>query len=271
MRFDGKTAVITGGASGIGEAVARMLAAHGVERIGLVDNAERVEEVARAVDAAAGRSVAHAFRGDVCDAAFRAACFDTLIANGPPPSLCVPAAGITRDALAVKLDRATGRAAMYPQETFQRVLDVNLTAPVYWALEMIGRIAERRQRRGLGRWEPAEPIEGAIVLIGSVSSRGNRGQIAYTASKAALAGVAATLSSEAIHYGVRCAVVHPGFTDTPMVRAMGQRIVDEQVLPRTQLRRLIRPDEIAAAIGFLLANPAVSGPLWVDAGWQPAP
>jgi len=271
MRFHGKTAVVTGAASGIGEAVAQMLAANGVERIGLVDSAERVDAVARAVDAAAGRTVARPFRGDVCDPAFRIACFDSLCQEGSPPSFCVPAAGITRDGLAVKLDKGTGRAAIYPRETFQRVLDVNLTAPVYWALEMIARIAEDRHRRGLSRWEPTEPSEGAIVLIGSVSSRGNRGQVSYSASKAALAGVAATLSSEAIHYGVRCAVVHPGFTDTPMVRAMGPRILEEQVLPRTQLRRLIRPEEIAEAIGFLLANPAVSGPLWVDAGWQPAP
>ncbi|MFM7073360.1 MAG: SDR family NAD(P)-dependent oxidoreductase [Planctomycetota bacterium] len=271
MRFDGKTAVVTGAASGIGEAVARMLAVNGVARLAVVDNAVRIDEVARNLNDAMGRSIAVAFRGDVCDSAFRAACFDALCQDGPPPSLCVPAAGITRDALAVKLDKATGRAAIYPQDVFQKVLDVNLTAPVYWALEMIARIAEDRHRGGTGRWEPTEPISGAIVLIGSVSSRGNRGQVSYAASKAALAAVAATLSSEGIHYGVRCAVVHPGFTDTPMVRAMGTRVLDEQVLPRTQLRRLIRPEEIAEAIGFLLANPAVSGPLWVDAGWQPAP
>lgn len=271
MRFHGKTAVVTGAASGIGESVACMLARQGIERVGLVDFSERIEAVAAAVDAVAGRPVARVFRGDVCDAAFRLACFDSLVQDGPPPSFCVPAAGITRDALSVKIDKASGRASIYPQETFQRVLDVNLTAPVYWALETIARIAEDRHRRGLGRWEPTEPTSGAIVLIGSVSSRGNRGQVSYAASKAALAAVAATLSSEAIHYGVRCAVVHPGFTDTPMVRAMGPRVLEEQVLPRTQLRRLIRPEEIAEAIGFLLANPAVSGPLWVDAGWQPAP
>ena len=88
--------------------------------------------------------------------------------------------------------------------------------------------------------------------------------------KAGLEGAAATLTKEAIYHGVRCCVIHPGFTDTPMVRAMGKEYIEEKVLPYTQLRRLIRPDEIADAICFLISNSAVSGELWADAGWHPS-
>jgi NAD(P)-dependent dehydrogenase (short-subunit alcohol dehydrogenase family) len=108
-----------------------------------------------------------------------------------------------------------------------------------------------------------------VVLIGSVSSQGNKGQISYAVSKAGLQGAAATLSKEAIFYGVRCALIHPGFTDTPMVRALGAEYIDNKILPFTQLRRLIRTDEIADAICFLFSNSAVSGELWADAGWHP--
>jgi NAD(P)-dependent dehydrogenase (short-subunit alcohol dehydrogenase family) len=107
------------------------------------------------------------------------------------------------------------------------------------------------------------------VLIGSVSSSGNRGQISYATAKRGLEGAQATLAKEAIYYGVRCAIIHPGFTDTPMVRAMGEDLIRERVLPNTQLRRLIRPIEIAEAIVFMLRNSAVSGTLWADAGWHP--
>jgi NAD(P)-dependent dehydrogenase (short-subunit alcohol dehydrogenase family) len=69
---------------------------------------------------------------------------------------------------------------------------------------------------------------------------------------------------------VRCAVIHPGFTDTPMVRALGEEFIIKNILPFTQLRRLIRPEEIADAICFMITNSAVSGELWADAGWHPS-
>ena len=115
---------------------------------------------------------------------------------------------------------------LYPVEDFLTVLKVNLVAPTYWALEMVAKIAESRRARGLKRWAPPEHVEGAVIFIGSVSSHGIAGQIAYSATKAGLDGVNATLMKEAIYYGVRCAVIHPGFTDTPMVRALGDEYID---------------------------------------------
>jgi 3-oxoacyl-[acyl-carrier protein] reductase len=136
-------------------------------------------------------------------------------------------------------------------------------------MEMVVHIAEDRYKRGLKRWEPEEAVQGAIMLIGSVSSRGNKGQIAYATTKAGLEGAAATLMKEAMFYGVRCGIIHPGFTDTAMAQQLGKEFLDKNVLPFTQLRRLIRPDEIADAICFMISNSAVSGELWADAGWHP--
>ena len=142
--------------------------------------------------------------------------------------------------VAAKLDRETGKAVLYPPDDFRRVLEVNLISPIYWALEMVGRIAEDRHARGLKRWEPEEHIQGTVVFIGSVSSLGNKGQISYAATKAGLEGAAATLTIEAMFHGVRCGLIHPGYTNTPMVHSLGEEFVHEKILPHTQLRRLIR-------------------------------
>jgi NAD(P)-dependent dehydrogenase (short-subunit alcohol dehydrogenase family) len=263
-----KVAVVTGAASGIGEAVAKELAARGAKAVMLVDRSESVRDLAKSINEAAGREVAEPMMGDTTDEAFRKRVFNEATEKYGIVSICIPAAGITRDALAVTISKETGRAQIYPTETFRQVTEVNLIAPIYWGIEMVARIAEDRRQRGLKRWEPDETIQGVVVFLGSVSSQGNKGQISYAVAKAGLEGAAATLTKEAIFHGVRCGIIHPGFTDTPMARALGQDFLDKNVLPYTQLRRLIHPEEIADAICFMISNSAVSGQLWADAGWH---
>jgi NAD(P)-dependent dehydrogenase (short-subunit alcohol dehydrogenase family) len=270
MRIEDKVAVVTGAASGIGEAVARELANRRARAILMVDRSDNVNEFAHLINKTVSRKVAEPWVGETTDDGFRKRVFDEAVARHGIVHICVPAAGITRDSLAVKVDKATGQAVVYAKDTFREVTEVNLIAPIYWALEMVARIAEDRHRRGLGRWDPAELVQGTVVFIGSVSSQGNKGQLAYAVSKAGLEGAASTLMKEAIYYGVRCGVIHPGFTDTPMVRALGQEYITKNILPYTQLRRLIRAEEIADAICFMIGNSAVSGELWADAGWHPS-
>ncbi len=272
MDIKDKIAVVTGAASGIGEAVSLELARRGARAVALIDLSEEVNETAAQIDRDVGRSVAHAFPGDATDSDFRRQVYDRCSEQVGVPNLCVPAAGITRDALAVKIDKETGSAKIYSEETFRLVVDVDLIAPIYWALEMVARIAQDRYRRGLKRWDPeAEPVQGTVIFVGSISSQGNKGQLSYSSAKAGLEGAAATLMKEAIFHGVRCGVIHPGFTDTPMVRALGDDYIRKYLLPDTQLGRLIQPEEIADAICFMIANSAVSGELWADAGWHPSP
>lgn len=269
MNLHGKVAVVTGAASGIGEAAVAELANRGVRTVILVDRSDRVHEVAETVNRAANRHTAVAMVGDATDEAFRASVFDEAAARYDVVRVLIPAAGITRDSLAVKLNKETGKAEIYPIENFRLVTEVNLFAPIYWAIEMIARIAEDRTKKGLKRWEPSEEIQGTVVFIGSVSSQGNKGQISYAVAKAGLEGAAATINKEAMFYGVRCGLIHPGFTDTPMARALGDEFLAKNVLPFTQLRRLITTGEIADAICFMVSNSAVSGELWADAGWHP--
>ena len=268
MDITNRVAVVTGAASGIGRETTLQLGQRGAQAVAMVDMTDAVHEAAAEVNQKAGRPVAYAFQGDTTDETFRASVFDQMQERFGTTTICVPAAGITRDDLALRLDKSTGRLRIYPVETFRLVVEVNLIAPVYWALEMVARIGEERIAKGLKRWVPEEHVQGAIIFIGSVSSQGNKGQISYASTKAGLEGAAATVMKEAIYYGVRCGVIHPGFTDTPMVRSLGQDYIAKNILPYTQLGRLIRPQEIADAICFMVSNSAVSGALWADAGWH---
>lgn len=269
MNIQGRCAVVTGAGSGIGQAVAVELAERGIKAVALVDRSENVLKVARSINDRMEAPLAEAMIGDVTDADFRRKTFDLMCAKYGAPAVCVPAAGITRDQLGVKMDKQTGKASIYPIENFRLVMEVNLVAPVYWALEMIARIAEERLHKGKGRWTSGEGIQGTVIFIGSISSSGIPGQVSYSATKAALEGVAATLGKEATYHGVRFATIHPGFTDTPMVRALGQEYIEKNIIPYTQLKRLIDPAEIADAIYFMICNSALSGELWADAGWHP--
>jgi NAD(P)-dependent dehydrogenase (short-subunit alcohol dehydrogenase family) len=270
MEIKDRVAIVTGGAGGIGRAVAFELAQRGAKAIAIVDLTDAAEIAAEQVNNEVDAKVAFPFQGDVTDEAFRKHVFETMIKDHGIISICVPAAGITRDALAVKVDKETKKANVYPVENFQLVVNVNLIAPVYWAMHMIADLAEDRAQRGLKKWSSDEGVRGTIVFIGSVSSQGNKGQVSYASTKAGLEGAASTLTKEAIFHGIRCAVVHPGFTDTPMVRAMGEDYIEKNILPDTQLGRLIQPKEIAEAICFMISNSAVSGNLWADAGWHPS-
>ena len=269
MEIKGKIALITGAASGIGQAVSRELAKRGIDKVVLVDRSDNAYELAETLNQQFGREVGLVKIGDTTNDTFRTKVFDEVSAEHGIISICIPAAGITRDSLSVRLDRDTGKAEPYSITTFREVTEVNLIAPIYWAIEMVVRIAEDRHQSGKKRWDPGEQVQGSVVFIGSVSSQGNKGQIAYAVSKAGLEGAAATLMKEAMYYGVRCGIIHPGFTDTPMVRSLGEEYIGKYVLPFTQLRRLIRPEEIADAICFMVSNSAVSGQLWADAGWHP--
>ncbi len=271
MEISGKVAVITGAASGIGHAVSLELANKGIQAIAMVDMNEEVKTAAEQINRDYKKIVAYPFVGDTTKEDFRKEVFDTISSVNGPVNICVPCAGITRDALAVKMNKETGKSEMYGIDKFRLVVEVNLIAPVYWAMEMVARLAEDRAKKGLKKWHPNERIQGTAIFIGSISSQGNKGQISYASTKAGLEGAAATLTKEAIFHGVRCGVIHPGFTDTPMVRALGEEYIEKYILKDTQLGRLIRPTEIADAICFMISNSAVSGELWADAGWHPTP
>ena len=271
MQIEGNIAVVTGAGSGIGHAVCQQLLRQKPRAIAMVDKDESIHRLAQELNRPLHNEVMIPFCGDTTDSTFRRQVFDTMKARFGLVNICIPAAGITRDALATRVDKKTGKANIYPIEEFRLVTEVNLIAPIYWAMEMIAQTAEDRYARGLKKWQASELLQGSVIFIGSISSQGNKGQVSYATAKAGLEGAAATLTKEAIYHGIRCCVVHPGFTNTPMVQALGEDYIQSNILPDTQLGRLIDPQEIADAICFMITNPTISGVLWADAGWHPSP
>ena len=270
MNIQGRCAVVTGAGSGIGQAVAVELAERGVKAVALVNHSENVLKVARMINDRMEAPLAEAMIGDVTDADFRRKTFDLMCRRsmGRRPSAFPPRASIVTSLES----RSTSRPAR--RRSIPSRISGWCWKSTWWrrctgCFEMVARIAENRRAHGKGKWDPSEGIQGTAIFIGSISSSGIPGQVSYSSSKAALEGAAATLSKEAIFHGVRFATIHPGFTDTPMVRAMGEEYIEKHILPYTQLKRLIDPAEIADAIYFMICNSAVSGELWADAGWHP--
>jgi 3-oxoacyl-[acyl-carrier protein] reductase len=141
--------------------------------------------------------------------------------------------------------------------TFESVLGVNLTG-VFFTCRAVGRVLLEQGR-------------GAIVTIASITAKGGQpGRANYAASKWGLVGLTKTLAVEWGHRGVRVNAVAPNGVDTPMIRdGIPEDFLADVMLDRTPLGRLAKPEEIAAAVAFLLSDEAayVNGAvLEVDGG-----
>ena len=139
-----KVAVITGAASGIGEAVSRELAIRGAKAVMLVDRSEAVQDLAKSINESMGRTVAEAKIGDTTDEAFRKRVFNEAPENYGMVSICVPAAGITRDSLCRSDEQGNRQSRNLSDRDVPPGDRGQLIAPIYWGIEMVARIAEDR-------------------------------------------------------------------------------------------------------------------------------
>jgi NAD(P)-dependent dehydrogenase (short-subunit alcohol dehydrogenase family) len=154
MDVKDRIALVSGGGSGIGQAVAFELANRGAKTVVIVDRRDDVYRLADDINSQLGRQVIEPKVGDTTNDTFRAQVYDQVTARHGVVTICVPAAGITRDALAVAMDKNSGRANPYSITAFREVTEVNLIAPIFWAIDMVVRIAEDRWKRGLKQWQP---------------------------------------------------------------------------------------------------------------------
>jgi 2-hydroxycyclohexanecarboxyl-CoA dehydrogenase len=232
MRLEGRIALVTGGASGIGAATARRLAADGA----LVAVAD--------VDLDGARSVASEIDGqaiemDVADSASARAGVEATEGALGPVGVLVNNAGIDRFSYFVQTDEAL----------WDLVLGVNLRGTIAVTHAVLGGM----QRRG----------GGAIVNVASEAGRvGSQGSAVYSASKAGVIGFTRALAREAARFHVRVNAVAPGPIDTPLLNAapvelgeLGERL-RQAMIDSTSLRRIGQPEEVAAAIAFLACEEA---------------
>lgn len=232
LRFSGKAFLVTGAARGIGEAVARRLAADGAAIAAADLDADQLAALARTLEDVGGPVFARPL--DTRDSAATNSFVAEAIAALGRLDGAVPCAEIARAAPAEAMDNST----------FESVLAVNLTG-VFYTCRAVGRAL----LAGGG---------GAIVTIASISAKGGQaGRANYAASKWGLAGLTKTLAIEWGHRGVRVNAVAPNGVDTPMIRdGIPEDFLSGVMLDRTPLGRLAQPEEIAAAVAFLLSDEA---------------
>jgi 2-hydroxycyclohexanecarboxyl-CoA dehydrogenase len=223
---------VTGGASGIGAATCRRLAADGA-RVAVTDlNLDGARDVAREVDGAA-------FELDVRSPEQIQAAVEGTEAELGPVDVLVNNAGYDEWAWFTNTDA----------ELWQRVLAVNLVGVIACTHAVLGGMQERRR--------------GRIVNVSSEAGRvGSSGSAVYSAAKGGVLGFTKAIAIENGRYGITCNAVAPGPIETPLLMAapealgdMGKRIVDTMI-GSTNLRRLGQPDEVAAAIAFLASDDA---------------
>jgi 2-hydroxycyclohexanecarboxyl-CoA dehydrogenase len=228
MRLEGKKALVTGGASGIGAAIARRLAAEGAEvTIGDL-NLEGATEVAGEIS---GLSI----ELDVTDLGSAQAAVDSA---GPPIDILVNNAGTDE----------FGFFTQTTPEQWEKVIAVNLTGVLnctYAALPGM-------QEAGYGR----------IVNIASEAGRvGSKGSAVYSAAKGGVIAFTKVMAREGARFGINANAIAPGPIETPLLMQakelgeIGEKIIDT-MKAGTQLRRLGQPDEVAAAVAFLASEDA---------------
>ena len=223
-RFEGITALVTGASRGIGEAVARRLAAEGAQVIAAARTAADLDRVVAEIAAAGGR--ARALPLDLSDPDSIEAAAKAALADGPVDVL-VNNAGVTDDNLILRMSR----------QAWDRVLATNLTGVFLLTQAIVKSMVRKRY--------------GRIVNVTSVVGiMGNPGQANYAASKAGLIGFTKSVARELASRNITCNAVAPGFIAT----AMTEKMTDEarQTLSsQIPLGRLGAADDVAAAVAYL--------------------
>ncbi len=243
MQIANSTIVITGGAQGLGLAMAEHFAADGAN-LALIDmNAETLEQAKQQCLAKGAKKVA-GYVVNVTDEAAVEAVFNEINDSFAGIDVLINNAGILRDGLLIKLKDGEITQKM-PLQQFQSVLDVNLTGSFLCGREAAAHMA----KAGKG---------GVIINISSVARAGNMGQTNYAATKAGVVAMTVTWARELGRFGIRCGAIAPGFIETPMTATMKPEAID-RALSMVPLRRWGQPEEIAHSARYMIENDFFSG------------
>lgn len=242
MNITDRVFVITGGAQGLGLAMAESFAAKGA-KLALVDlNDERLAEAVAKCEQLGGK--ARAYKANVASEDEVEQLFNQVVSDFGTLDGLINNAGITRDGLMIKAKDGVVEKRMSLKE-WQMVIDVNLTGVFLCGREAATKMVE------LGS-------KGVIINISSLSKAGNMGQTNYSAAKAGVAAMTVTWAKELARFGIRSAGIAPGFIATEMVSGMKPEAL-EKMANMIPLRRLGLPEEIAKTAVYIAENDYFTG------------
>ncbi len=232
MRFDGKSALVTGASRGIGRAIAVEFAQRGADVSLLGRDVAALEETAGLCTAARPGAIAHVFACDVTDQPSVESAVAETVARFGRLDCAVANAGQSIDGLLLRLKA----------ETLDHLLDVNLKSAFY----LCGAVARPMMKQR----------SGSIVLMSSiVGIMGNAGQAAYAASKAGLIGLAKSVAKELGSRNIRVNAVAPGLIETAMTQKMPDA-AREFLIKQAALGRPGTPEDVSGVVAFLCSDAA---------------
>jgi len=230
MTLKGQVAIVTGAGQNIGKAIAMSLATDGAGICVLDINGRAAESAAEEIAARGGRAVA--YKVDVSLFEEVMALVPKVLESFGTVDILVNNAGITRDNLLVRMK----------EEEWDAVIGVNLKGAFNCSRAFCRQMIKQRR--------------GRILNVASVIGlTGNQGQANYAASKAGVIGLTKSMARELAPRGITVNAVAPGFIDTAMTQALSER-ASEQLISRVPISRLGRPEDVAAAVSFLVSDKA---------------
>ncbi len=252
MQLKGEAAIVTGGASGLGAATARRLAAQGA-RVAVCDlNTKLAETVAAEIGGVAVTC-------NVADAASAEAAVAAAAKAHGPARVLVNCAGIG------VAKRVIGKDGAMPLADFDRVIQVNLNG----TFNMI-----RLATTAMSKLEPlASGERGVVINTASVAAYdGQIGQAAYSASKGGIVGMTLPIARELAQFGIRVLTIAPGLFLTPLLAGLPQEAQDSLAAAIPFPRRLGQADEFASLAAHMIDNPYLNGEVVrLDAALRMAP
>jgi NAD(P)-dependent dehydrogenase (short-subunit alcohol dehydrogenase family) len=240
MKIQGQAALVTGGASGLGEATARELARLGAKVAVLDVNLEQAEAVARDIQGVACKC-------DITDTASLQAALDKAATAHGPARILMNIAGI---GTAKRIVGKDGNAA--PLEDFVRVVNINLVGTYN---------ASRLFAAHCAKLAPLEDGERGVILFTAAVAAfdGQVGQQAYSASKAGLAGMTLPMARDLAQHGIRVCTIAPGIFATPLLKQLPEAVQQSLAASIPFPPRLGKPEEFAQLACHIVTNTHLNG------------